>query len=59
MDDAAASKMFVKLLVIGNIVTIIGTNFGERLMCLPSVFFLILLAMLITKLNRPAIPHMF
>ncbi len=30
--------------IVGNIVTIIGTNFGERLMYLPSFFFILVLA---------------
>jgi hypothetical protein len=36
--------------LVGNIVTLIGTNFAERLMYLPSVFFVILLAIGIGKL---------
>lgn len=40
--------------VVGNIITLIGTNFGERLMYLPSVFFLLLVATWIAKL--PARP---
>jgi hypothetical protein len=39
--------------IVGNIVTIIGTNFGERLMYLPSVFFVLLVAMLLARLPRP------
>ena len=37
--------------LVGNIVTIIGTNFAERLMYLPSVFFVMLIAMGLTKLR--------
>jgi hypothetical protein len=39
--------------VIGNIVSLIGTNFGERLIYLPSVFFLIIVAALLVKLPKP------
>jgi hypothetical protein len=39
--------------LIANLVTIIGTNFGERLMYLPSVFFVLLIAMLLARLPRP------
>jgi len=38
--------------VVGNIVTLIGTNFGERLMYLPSVFFVILIAVGLQELPR-------
>ncbi|HMB95814.1 MAG TPA: glycosyltransferase family 39 protein, partial [Tepidisphaeraceae bacterium] len=38
--------------VVGNIVTYIGTNFGERLMYLPSAFFLIAIAAMFIKLPR-------
>ena len=41
--------------LIGNIVTIIGTNFGERLMYLPSAFFVILVAIALARLPRPAL----
>ena len=41
--------------LVGNIVTIIGTNFGERLMYLPSAFFLILVGLWLSKLPRPAL----
>src|SRR6185436_17384613 len=45
--------------LIGNIVTIIGTNFAERLMYLPSVFFVILVAMAISRLpSRAIVPVM-
>jgi hypothetical protein len=37
-----------------NFIIIIGTIFGERLMYLPSVFFVGLVAMLLAKLPRPA-----
>jgi tetratricopeptide (TPR) repeat protein len=40
--------------LIGNIVTIIGTNFGERLMYLPSAFFVILVAIALSRLSRAA-----
>jgi tetratricopeptide (TPR) repeat protein len=40
--------------LIGNIVTIIGTNFGERLMYLPSAFFLILVGIALARLPRRA-----
>jgi hypothetical protein len=39
--------------VVGNIITLIGTNFGERLMYLPSIFFLIVIASLLIKLPKP------
>ncbi|HEV2294295.1 MAG TPA: glycosyltransferase family 39 protein [Tepidisphaeraceae bacterium] len=38
--------------LVGNIVTIIGTNFGERLMYLPSVFFAILVGVALARLPR-------
>src|SRR5450432_3413336 len=38
--------------LIGNIVSLIGTNFGERLMYVPSAFFLILITALIIKLPK-------
>jgi hypothetical protein len=41
--------------IVGNIITLIGTNFGERLMYLPSAFFLIVIAFLLTKLPRPSV----
>jgi protein O-mannosyl-transferase len=41
--------------LVGNIVTLIGTNFGERLMYLPSAFFLIVIAFLLIKLPKPAV----
>jgi hypothetical protein len=36
--------------MIGNILTLIGTNFGERLMYLPSVFFCIVVAALLARI---------
>ncbi len=36
--------------LVGNVVTLIGTNFGERLMYIPSAFFLVLVARLLTRL---------
>ena len=42
--------------LIGNIVTIIGTNFGERLMYLPSAFFLILVGIAVARLRQRALP---
>jgi hypothetical protein len=36
--------------VVGNIVTLIGTNFAERLMYLPSVFFVGIVAMVLARL---------
>jgi hypothetical protein len=45
--------------LVGNIVTIIGTNFAERLMYLPSVFIVILIAMALAKLpTRPLVATM-
>jgi hypothetical protein len=45
--------------LIGNIVTIIGTNFAERLMYLPSVFFVILISMGLARVpTRALIPMM-
>jgi len=41
--------------LIGNIVTLIGTNFAERLMYLPSVFFLVLVAMMLSHLSARAL----
>jgi len=41
--------------LIGNIVTIIGTNFAERLMYLPSVFFVILVAMGLARLRKTSL----
>jgi tetratricopeptide (TPR) repeat protein len=38
--------------LVGNIATLIGTNFGERLMYLPSVFFLLIAAMGLARLPR-------
>jgi tetratricopeptide (TPR) repeat protein len=38
--------------MIGNILTLIGTNFGERLMYLPSAFFCIAAAVLLAQLPR-------
>jgi len=38
--------------VISNSVTIIGVNFAERLMYIPSIFFVILMARLLTSLRR-------
>jgi hypothetical protein len=40
--------------LVGNIVTLIGTNFGERLMYLPSAFLVILIAIALARLPRPA-----
>jgi len=40
--------------LVSNFVTIIGTNFGERLMYLPSVFFLVIVAMMLR--GRAMIP---
>jgi hypothetical protein len=40
--------------VVGNIVTLIGTNFGERLMYLPSAFVLMIVAVVLRKLPRHA-----
>jgi len=37
--------------IVGNIVSLIGTNFAERLMYLPSVFFVMVIAMLLAALN--------
>jgi tetratricopeptide (TPR) repeat protein len=47
-----AMAMFYML--IGNVVTIIGTVFAERLIYLPSVFFLILIAAALARLRRRA-----
>jgi protein O-mannosyl-transferase len=45
--------------LISNLVTIIGTNFAERLMYQPSVFFVILVALALARLPiRPLIPLM-
>ena len=41
--------------MIGNIVTLIGTNFAERLMYLPSVFACVLAALLLSRLPHRAI----
>ncbi len=41
--------------LVGNIVTIIGTNFGERLMYLPSAFFVILAGVALARLPRRAV----
>jgi hypothetical protein len=41
--------------LIGNLVVIIGTNFAERLMYLPSVFFVILIALGLSKLPKNAV----
>jgi protein O-mannosyl-transferase len=41
--------------VVGNILTLIGTNMAERLMYLPSAFFLMLIGMGLAKLPRGAI----
>jgi hypothetical protein len=38
--------------MISNLVMLIGTNFGERLMYLPSAFFLIYVAMLLARLPK-------
>jgi len=38
--------------MISNVVMLIGTNFGERLMYLPSAFFIIYVALLLTRLPR-------
>lgn len=48
----AAISLALTYGVIGNIVTLIGTNFAERLIYLPSAFFLILLAAAISPLPR-------
>jgi hypothetical protein len=40
--------------LLGNILTIIGTNFGERLMYLPSAFFMILVGLALARLPRTA-----
>jgi len=36
--------------LVGNIFTLIGTNFGERLMYLPSVFFVIFIAIMLIRM---------
>jgi hypothetical protein len=41
--------------LVSNLVMIIGTNFGERLMYTPSAFLLILLAIALARLPRPAL----
>jgi hypothetical protein len=41
--------------MVGNIVALIGTNFAERLMYLPSAFFVMLVAMLLSRLPRGAL----
>jgi protein O-mannosyl-transferase len=43
--------------VVGNIVSIIGTNFGERLMYLPSAFFLLTIAALVARRKTSADSH--
>ena len=40
--------------MIANLITLIGTNFAERLMYIPSAFLCILLAMIVMKLPRRA-----
>jgi hypothetical protein len=40
--------------LVSNFITLIGTNFGERLMYLPSMFFILLIAMLLANLPRGA-----
>lgn len=42
--------------VVSNFPLLIGTNFGERLMYLPSVFFCILVGLLIARLPRASMP---
>lgn len=41
--------------MVSNLVMLIGTNFGERLMYLPSAFFLIYVAMILSRLPRTAL----
>jgi hypothetical protein len=41
--------------LVSNFLFLIGTNFAERLMYLPSVFFIILVATLLGRLPRPAL----
>lgn len=41
--------------MVGNIVSLIGTNFAERLMYLPSVFFLIIVALPLARVPRNAL----
>ena len=41
--------------LVANLLSIIGTNFAERLMYLPSAFFIILLAMALARLRTPAL----
>lgn len=41
--------------IVGNVVSLIGTNFGERLMYLPSAFFLILIALALAQLPARAL----
>ena len=38
--------------MVGNIIILIGTNFAERLMYLPSAFFVMIIALLLCKLPR-------
>lgn len=48
----AALSLAITYGMVGNVVALIGTNFAERLMYLPSAFFLILIAMALSQLNR-------
>ncbi len=41
--------------LVANLLSIIGTNFAERLMYLPSAFFIILVAMALAQLRTPAL----
>jgi protein O-mannosyl-transferase len=41
--------------IVGNIVTLIGTNFGERLMYIPSIFFILLVSWWLMRLPRRAV----
>ncbi|HWP41002.1 MAG TPA: glycosyltransferase family 39 protein [Tepidisphaeraceae bacterium] len=49
----AALALAMSYGIVGNIVALIGVNFAERLMYLPSAFFLLLVAMALTRLPRP------
>ncbi|WP_428936749.1 glycosyltransferase family 39 protein [Fontivita pretiosa] len=49
----AALALALSYGLVGNIVALIGVNFAERLMYLPSAFFLLLVAMAMTRLSRP------
>ena len=48
----ALLALFVTYGVVSNFLILIGTNFAERLMYLPSVFFLLLVATLLARLDR-------